>query len=156
MNLDDHDKITQIKELAADIREIKDFTKNENFDASVFNTAINRTRVDVPEPKVEPVKRKNGTDWHIVIIGFCVIGLFCLIAVNALLTLDPKHTGLLIVAGLIAVTFAILSIHLKFNNQGATIIVAVFFVAVVLIGFEIFTPREIADKAETIYSSTSQ
>ncbi|WP_299013279.1 hypothetical protein [uncultured Photobacterium sp.] len=156
MNSDDHEKVKQIKELAADIREIKDFTQNTNFDMSFFNSAVSHSNPVNPAPEIKPVNMGNNKDWHIIILVLCVLGLFGLIAANALLTIDPKLTVLLMVAGLIMITFAIMSIHLKFNNQGATLIAAFFFIAVVLIGFEIFTPREIADKAETFYSSASQ
>ena len=37
--------------------------------------------------------------------------------------------------------------HLKFKNTGATTIITCFLLAVLVIGFEIYTPREVADKA---------
>ena len=66
---------------------------------------------------------------------------------NVYFDIPPKISTLLLLLGIISAGFAVMAAHLKFENTGATTIITCFLLAVLVIGFEIYTPREVADKA---------
>jgi hypothetical protein len=131
--------VEDIHKLADSILIIKDFTENNGFDDSLIN-------VKVPSGKPAPIKT-NKLDLQL--IGFFISALLALAAVgfNVYFDISPKISMLLLLLGIISAGFAVMAAHLKFKNTGATVIITCFLLAVLVIGFEIYTPREVADKA---------
>ncbi len=131
--------IEDIHKLADSIRVIEGFTENHGFDGSLFNVKVSSGKPTTPEV--------NDRDFPL--IGFFIATLLALSAVgcNVYFEVSSKTSTLLLLAGIISSGFAVMAAHLKFKNNGATTIITCFLLAVIVIGFEIYTPREVADKA---------
>lgn len=131
--------IEDIHKLADSIRVIEGFTENHGFDGSLFNVRVSSGNPSQAESK--------KTD--LPLIGFFVSVLLCLgaVGVNVYFDIDTKISTLLLLLGIISAGLAVMAAHLKFKNTGATTIITCFLLAVLVIGFEIYTPREVADKA---------
>ncbi|KXI23678.1 hypothetical protein [Photobacterium sanguinicancri] len=134
----------EIHRLADDIRVIKGFTENNGFDSTLINVNIS------------PKKDKKGK-----VVDYCLICflLSCLVfvvsvSVNVYMDITVKQSELLMVVSLLFVGFTTMSAHLKFKNNGATTIITIFMLAVFLIGFGIFTPKEVVEKAEQYIPKT--
>ena len=131
--------IEGIHKLADSIRVIEGFTENHGFDGSLLN-------VKVSSGKPTPIEIKK---FDLQLGGFFIAALLALAAVgcNVYYNVTPKVSTLLLLLGIISSGFAVMAAHLKFKNTGATTIITCFLLAVLVIGFEIYTPREVADKA---------
>jgi hypothetical protein len=139
--------IEGIHKLAESIRTIEGFAENHGFDGSLLN-------VKVSSGKPTPPKNK---EWDLPLIGFFVASLLALSTVGCKVYFEvtSKSAKLLLLLCLISAGFAVMAAHLKFKNNVATTIITCFLLAVLVIGFDIYTPREVADKAaEKIASGT--
>lgn len=134
--------VEEIRKLADDIRVIKNFTENHNFDSSLFSVDVSPRN-----PTPSSVTESNITFWFFV--GSIVIALGCVFA-NVYFDIQSKHSTLLLLSTLFFSGVATMTAHLKFKNSGATAIIACFLIAVLVIGYGIYTPREVADKAEKL------
>jgi hypothetical protein len=131
--------IEGIHKLADSIRIIEGFTENHGFDGSLLN-------VKVSSGKATPIEIKK---LDLQLTGFFISALLAIAAAgcNVYFDITPKISTLLLLLGIISAGFAVMAAHLKFKNVGATTIITCFLLAVLVIGFEIYTPREVADKA---------
>jgi heme/copper-type cytochrome/quinol oxidase subunit 4 len=139
--------IEDIHKLAESIRVITGFTENHGFDGSLFD-------VKVTTGKPAPIENKK---FDLQLIGFFIAILVTITAVgcNVYFNITTKISMLLLLFGIISAGCAVMAAHLKFKSNGATVIVICFLLAVLVIGFEIYTPREVADKAaEKLASGT--
>jgi hypothetical protein len=129
--------VDQIKALAEDVRLIKDFAENHNFDASLLNA------------KVSPSKNSTtDKDWPLVSMIACII--FVLLSVAAIKFWQPPFSqsvsSFVFVVGLIFATLAAMSAHMKFKDNIVTIIAIIGLLMVLFIGAGIFTPEQAFDK----------
>jgi hypothetical protein len=131
--------IEDIHKLADSIRVIEGFTENHGFDRSLINVKISSGK-----PTSSKAKQRD-----LLLIGFFIATILALAVVgcNVYFDVSPKTSTLLLLLGIIIAGFAVMAAHLKFENTGATVIITCFLLAVLVIGFEIYTPREVADKA---------
>jgi hypothetical protein len=131
--------IEGIHKLADSIRIIEGFTENHGFNASLLNV-----KVSSGKPTPTEIKKLD-----LQFIAFFIAALLVLAAVgsNVYFDITPKISTLLLLLGITSAGFAVMAAHLKFKNIGATTIITCFLLAVLVIGFEIYTPREVADKA---------
>jgi len=146
MPLKDTD-VDGIHRLADSIRVIQDYTQNNGFDSSLFNVEVSSGKSEAPDNK----------QWDLTLIGFFIAVLLALGAVtsNVYFDINAKLSTLLLLLGITSSGLAVMAAQLKFKNAGATTIITCFLLAVLVIGFEIYTPREVADKAaEKIVSGT--
>jgi hypothetical protein len=124
--------IDQIRKLAEDVRLIKDFAENHNFDASLINAAVSPTGSSA-----------KSWDWPMIATFlFVAILLGCIAVLNFWEPLSSAATKFVFTVGLLSAVLASISIHKKFDNTTITIITCVGLVVVLLIGCGILTPKE--------------
>lgn len=130
--------IEQISKLAEDVRLIKDFAENHNFDTSLF------------QARVTPVgKGSTQKSWSISVLTGSFIFLVIILAVLTFSdSLSRKVTNFLFLIGMLSVTLATAAIHRKYKETTVTTVVAVGLVLVLLVGAGIFTPEEAANRLE--------
>jgi lysylphosphatidylglycerol synthetase-like protein (DUF2156 family) len=115
--------IDQIRKLAEDVRLIKDFAENHNFDASLINAAVTPTG-----------SSGRSLDWPLMATFFFVVVLLGSIAVlNFWEPLSSAATKFVFTFGLLSAVFASISIHKKFENTTITVITCAGLVVVLLI-----------------------
>ena len=124
--------IGEIKKLAADIRLIKDFAENHNFDASLIIASI--------EPKSgKPLPR----DWPLILASvFTLLVVGAIASLNFLEGISPTASKFIFVLGLLLAGLASICLHRRFENTTITVISGAVLVVVLLVGGGIFTPKE--------------
>lgn len=137
--------IKEIRELAADIREIKDFAENHGFDPSLVQATVT--------PSMN--QTYMAWDWPLLSLGICVLLLLILLGGIAFYELDsPKLVNFLFVVGMILVVAATVAGHKRFDSHGITIIICVGLTAVLLVGTGVLTPKEAADRLQSMSNSS--
>ena len=129
-------QLEQITKLADDVRLIKDFAENHNFDTSLL-TAISPAKntgakIDLP---------------LIAMISFIFL-VFCAVAVIKLWNppLTTPANGFMFIVGLAFSIIASVAAHIRFQDRTVTTIVVIGLLMVLFIGAGIFTPKEAVDK----------
>ncbi|EPZ7321233.1 hypothetical protein ACXR5E_003905 [Vibrio mimicus] len=140
LNVDD------IRKLAEDIREIKNFTENHNFDSSLLS-------VNVTPASSAPVNNTNF-DKSVWVCGLSVIAALACVFSNVYFGFEGKYATLLLLSALLLTAIASIATHLRFQNTVATGILAIFLIAIILIGFDIYTPKEVVNEAKGIISGS--
>ncbi|OPX54469.1 hypothetical protein SAMN02745127_02783 [Oceanospirillum multiglobuliferum] len=129
--------VDQIKALAEDVRLIKDFAENHNFDASLLNAQVSPSK-----------KSTSERDWPLVSMIGCIT--FVLLAIAAIKfwqpPFSPSVSSYVFVVGLIFATLAAMSVHMKFKDNIVTLIAILGLLMVLFIGAGIFTPEQAIDK----------
>jgi len=150
MNSERKMDVEELHKLADSIRVIKDFSENHGFESDLFNVNF------PPKKSTDSTKNtiKGGKDWSVVIFIICVILSLVCIGVNVYLAVTPKETLLLMLGSIIFTGFSIMAAHLRWKNITATTIAAGVLLAVVAIGYGVFTPKEVAEKAEKLIQGT--
>jgi|GEM_PF-1796577 len=130
--------IGEIKKLADDIRLIKDFAENHNFDATLINATI--------KPKKEGIK---SWDWPVVCtVVFLALLIVAIGTLNFSEKLSPGAFKFIFSLGLLCVLLASISFHKKFENTTITLLACCGLIVVLLIGGGIFTPKEAVDEIQ--------
>lgn len=129
--------IDQIAKLADDVRLIKDFAENHNFDNS-FLTA-----------SVVPSKSSKSHDMPLIVM---IVSMLSVLACAGFILfwnppLSKAMNNFIILIGLLFTTSATMSAHLKFKENVITGAVAIGLIMLLFIGAGIFTPKEALDKA---------
>ena len=122
----------EIKRLADDIRLIKDFSENHNFDTSLINASIGP-------------KNDNSKPWDLPLVCasvFTVLVVSTIAALNFWGDLSVSATKFIFVLGLLFAGLASLCVHRRFDNTTMTIIAGLFLSIFLLVGAGIFTPKE--------------
>lgn len=132
--------IEKISKLAEDVRLIKDFAENHNFDTSLLTAdivpATNKSKFDIP---------------FIAMVAFTLLVL-CMIGVMKFWEppLSTSVSSFLFLVGLVFVGIASMAAHIRFQNNIITSIVVVSLLLVLFIGAGIFTPKEAVEKVGEI------
>ena len=126
-------KYEEIRQLASDIREIKDFTENHGFDSSLLEVEISPKNTSAPE------KESNSIQYILV---FAIIGVLALSCVNVYFDISDKYSTICLLSGLALAGIASMTAQLKYKNSIATGILTSSLLAVIAIAFNIYTPRE--------------
>ncbi|APX05955.1 hypothetical protein BWP24_07200 [Vibrio campbellii] len=134
--------VDEIRKLANDIREINNFTENHNFDSSLLSVNVT--------PASNSSKGDSSFDKSVWVCGFSVIAVLACVFSNVYFGFEAKHTTLLFLTSLLLTGIASIATHLRFQNGVATGILACFLVAIILIGFDIYTPKEVVNEAKGI------
>ncbi len=134
--------VDEIHKLAESIKTIENFAANSNFDSSLFNISLKSAK---PTEKVG--KTPTESNFNIMLI-LSVLTIFVSLGVYLFVELTNKQQTLSLIIAILAVGFATIGAHLKYKNSGATAILAFALIAVISIGYEIFTPKEVIEKAE--------
>ena len=129
--------IEQIAKLANDVRLIKDFAENHNFDTSLLSAQV------TPAPNAE-----KKADLPLIIMIASMVLLICMVAVLKFWTppLGNAASSFIFLVGLLFTIIASMSAHMRFNNSVVTAIVGIGLLMVLLIGAGVFTPKEAVDK----------
>ena len=133
--------ISEIKSLADDIRLIKDFTENHNFDASLINASIG-------------AKNDNSKpwDWPLIFASvFTVLVVSTIAALNFWDGLSITATKFIFVLGLLFAGLASLCVHRRFDNTTMTIITGVVLSIFLLVGAGIFTAKEAVSELQKLH-----
>jgi len=129
--------IEQITKLADDVRLIKDFAENHNFDTSLLTA------------NVTPGKSTNKKfDLPLISMVSFILLVLCAIAVIKLWEppLSISASGFMFVLGLAFTIIASIAAHIRFQDKIVTSIVVIGLLMVLFIGAGIFTPEEAVDK----------
>jgi hypothetical protein len=133
--------IGEIKSLAADIRLIKDFAENHNFDASLINATV--------EVKDSRFKSRN---WSMIIGAFFTILVVVTIGMlNFWEGLTPTASKFVFALGLLFAVIASLCAQKCFDNITITVIYGLGLVVVLLVGAGVFTPREAVGELQKLW-----
>jgi len=125
--------IEEIAKLADDVRLIKDFAENHNFNGDLLSASI------APKRKYDmPLLAMIGSMLLVVV----------LVAVVKFWNppLSTAANSFIFLIGLIFATIASMTAHMRFQDKFITIIVAVGLLMVLFIGAGIITPKEALDK----------
>jgi len=125
--------IEAIAKLADDVRLIKDFAENHNFNGGLLSASI-------------APKRKYDTPL-LAMIG-CMLIVVALVAVVKFWNppLSTSANNFIFLIGLIFATIASMTAHMRFQDKVVTSIVAVGLLMVLFIGAGIVTPQEALNK----------
>jgi len=125
--------IEAIAKLADDVRLIKDFAENHNFNSGLLSASI-------------APKRKYDTPL-LAMIG-CMLIVVALVAVVKFWNppLSTSANNFIFLIGLIFATIASMTAHMRFQDKVVTSIVAVGLLMVLFIGAGIVTPQEALNK----------
>ncbi|WP_440905341.1 hypothetical protein ACMZOO_03130 [Catenovulum sp. SX2] len=134
--------VDEIHKLAESIKTIENFAENRNFNSSLFNVSLSSGKPQTPD-KSEKIK----PNFNIMLICSFLV-MFISLGIYLFVELSTKQQTFSLVVTILAAGFAILGTHLKYKNAGATAIIGFCLVAIITIGYEIFTPKEVAEKAE--------
>jgi uncharacterized membrane protein len=130
--------IAQIKQLAEDIRLIKDFAENHNFDPTLISAAVT------------PItKRPRQLDWPLISIAlFAILLLGAIAALNFMEPVSAGGTKFIFALALLTIVGAAVAAHRKFDNTTITLVTSAGLLAVLLIGGGVFTPKEAVDQVQ--------
>ncbi|MFM5254937.1 hypothetical protein ACEUBK_12590 [Aeromonas hydrophila] len=129
--------IDQIKQLAADIREINNYAANHGFDAGLFHAQVNPS-----SPSKSWV-----LDWTLItLVGFSLLFIALLSVLAFYEPISSKASNFLFVSGMLLVVGISTAAHKKFDNQTITGIICVGLFGVLLVGSGVFTPREAVEQ----------
>lgn len=132
--------IEQITKLAEDIRLIKDFAENHNFDASLLKAKITPANASA-----------KASDLPLILL---TTSIFLLLLVLGILNFSgpysQKASSFIFVIGMLLVVSAAASAHRKFKDNVVTTIFATGLIFVLLVGAGIFTPKEAADRLQQL------
>ena len=132
--------IEQITKLADDIRVIKDFAENHNFDASLFKAKITPTSVT-----------SKSRDLPLITLFISITFLFGTLGILTFAgPFSQKANGFIFLIGMLFVISSVVSAHKKFKETIVTTIFAIGLIFVLLVGAGIFTPREAADRLQQL------
>lgn len=129
--------IDQIAKLADDVRLIKDFAENHNFDNSLLTASI------------VPAKYSKNHDTPLIVM---IASMLLVLASAAVILfwsppLSKAMNNFVFLIGLLFTISATMSAHLKFKDNVITGAVAIGLIMLLFIGAGIFTPKEALDKA---------
>ena len=125
--------IEKITKLADDVRLIKDFAENHNFNGSLLSASIEpKSKYDIP---------------LLAMVGSMLV-VVALVAVIKFWSplLSTAANSFIFLIGLIFATIASMTAHMRFQDKIVTSIVAAGLLMVLFIGAGIFTPKEALDK----------
>lgn len=134
--------VDAIHKLADDIREIKNFTENHNFDSSLLSVSVT--------PASNSSMDDSSFDKSVWVCSLSVIAVLACVFSDVYFVFEAKHTTLLFLMSILLTGIASIATHLRFQNGVATGILACFLVAIILIGFDIYTPKEVVNEAKGI------
>jgi len=98
----------------------------------------------------------NLFDLPVIFLISSTILLLITIGSNLFIGVDENSSTFLLLLGLVCIAIAVISAHLKFKNTTVTIILTIFLLATLSIGFKIYTSKEIADKASSYFTSEKE
>ena len=129
--------IEQISKLADDVRLIKDFSENHNFDTRLLTANVT--------PATNSIKT-----YDLPLISMISFILLVLGAIAVIKLWDPSLStsvnGFIFIIGLACSIIASIAAHIRFKDKIVTSIVVVGLLMVLFIGAGIFTPEEAVDK----------
>jgi len=129
--------IDQIARLADDVRLIKDFAENHNFDSSLLTANVS--------PSSESESKADSALYSM--IGSIVL---LLVSIAVIKFWSPPLSSVAIsfifIVGLVFATLASVAAHRKFQDNIVTGIVVIGVFMVLFIGTGIFTPEQAVDK----------
>lgn len=128
-----------ISKLAEDIRVIQDFTKNYNFDDSLLKNS--------GSTESKPPKKTKSIDITLGVITLAVILFLACVISNVFFGLQGKESTILLLITILFIGISCVATHIRFQNYVATTILAFALIAITAIGFEIYTVKEVIDKA---------
>ena len=132
--------IGEIKRLADDIRLIKDFAENHNFDATLINASI--------EAKTG---RAKSWDWPLICASaFTALVVGTIAGLNFWDALSPTASKFIFALGLLFAGLAAVCVHKRLENSRMTIIAGSVLVIVLLVGGGIFTPKEAVSELQKL------
>ena len=129
--------IEQITKLADDVRLIKDFAENHNFDTSLLTANV------IPGKSTD-----RKFDLALISMVSFIFLVLCAVAVIKLWEppLSTSASSFIFVLGLVFTIIASMAAHIRFQDKVVTSIVVVGLLMVLFIGAGIFTPEEAVDK----------
>jgi uncharacterized membrane protein YjjP (DUF1212 family) len=133
--------LDQISKAAEDVRTIEKFQDealNNGFNPNLFSASI----VPGNSPKL--------FDWPLMTFLFSFFLAFGLVVLQQILAMKGTAYNLMLLGCLLISTLCVMSAHLKFRQITVSVIVAVGFIVVLVIGFGILTPKEVIDSAKEI------
>ena len=128
--------LERIEKLANDVRTIKDFAENHNFDTSLLNA-------DIGSPT-----SKKGFDLPLICLVIGVLLVLCTVAIIKLWDppLSTAADSFLFLLGIVFTIGASIAAHIRFQDKVVTGIVIIGLLSVLLIGAGIFSAREAVEK----------
>ena len=138
--------LEQIAKAAENVRTIERF-QNES-----LNNGFNAGLISVEVIPYSSASKK--WDWPFIFLIIFTSAVLVSIIVKSMLTLSQKLDSLLLICALLAGTLAVLSVHLKFKQVIASIILSVGLIVVISIGFGVLTPKEALAEAKEITKKT--
>lgn len=131
--------IDDIKTLAAEVRLIKDFSENHNFNSGLINASVSPA-----------VKAKNDTDWPLITaFGSAVALIIALVVYNFSVELNQKTVTVFFVVCLLLGGISTMAVHKRFENLTLTLIAGGVLLSAMLIGCGVFTPQEAVSEAKS-------
>lgn len=137
--------ITEIAKIADDIRLIKDFSENNNFDASLINATI--------QPRVD----KKPWDWPLICASlFSLFLIFIIALMKFWKELSEAGVSFLFILGLLFGGVATISLHKRFEDLTITITSGIVLSLILLIGSGVLTPKEVIDEAKQLHKDKNK
>lgn len=131
--------IDDIKALAAEVRLIKDFSENRNFNSGLINASVSPAE-----------KAKSETDWPLITaFGAAFLLIIALVIYNFAGELNQKAITAFFVVCLLLGGIATMAVHKRFENLTLTLIAGGVLLSAILIGCGIFTPQEAVSEAKS-------
>lgn len=130
--------LEEVSQHAANIRLVSDF---ENASS---NTGFNPDLIDA---QLTPKRLLSEIDYSLFPLTIFLIIFFVILCLRYYSEIPIEVENLLLVGGIFAGTCSVFCAHLKFDNITCTIVLSIGLILIIIIGFEIMTPRETIDKA---------
>lgn len=132
--------VDQIAKLADDIREIKDFSENHNFNSNLLQARMTPDSTNPP----------RRFDWPLISMISSIVVVLIVLAVLKFSEMSQEASAYLFLIGLLFSTISVMCTHLRFRDTTITIISAVGLFLILFIGAGVFTPKEALDNIKDI------
>lgn len=138
--------IDDIKKIADEVRLIKDFSENHNFNAGLINASLSPA-----------APSKNDHDWPLIIAFLSALFLlFAIGAYNFSDDLSQKAAPVVFVLCLIFGGISTMAVHKRFENLTLTLIAGGVLLAAMLIGCRVFTVQEAISEAKSYIHNNAE
>jgi hypothetical protein len=133
--------VEQISKLADDVRLIKDFAENHNFDTSLLTANV-----------TPPTNISTKFDLPLISMFFFILLVLCAIALIKFwepsdnTSVNKSVSDFIFIIGLVFSIIASIAAHIRFQDKIVTSIVVIGLLMVLFIGAGIFSPEEAVDK----------
>jgi quinol-cytochrome oxidoreductase complex cytochrome b subunit len=137
--------VEQISKLADDVRLIKDFAENHNFDTSLLTANV-----------TPPTNISTKFDLPLISMFFFILLVLCAIALikfwepsdntSVNTSVNKSVSDFIFIIGLVFSIIASIAAHIRFQDKIVTSIVVIGLLMVLFIGAGIFSPEEAVDK----------